>query len=132
VAIVSVTILPLMATLAIVRAPPPAVTVKAVGSGAAPASASEKTTVTVPPFTDVETTFGATVSGVLFVTGDGPKLAVSFFVGAAPSRSRSPLDAGCEYRTVTTSPLSGDVARSSVTVEPETEMPVGAGCTTPS
>ena len=42
------------------------------------------------------TTLGATVSGVLFTTASGPKFAVSFSVGVAVSRIRSPDEDGCE------------------------------------
>ena len=89
-AIVSVTILPLIETFVTVRVVLPVVTVKAVGSGAAPARLSVNTIVSALALTDVETTLGATVSGVLLTTAAGPKFAVSFFVGDALSRIRSP------------------------------------------
>ena len=67
-AIVSVTVLPFIETPVIVRFVLPVVTVNAVGSGAAPARASVKRTVSVAALTDAETTLGATVSGVLLTT----------------------------------------------------------------
>lgn len=90
------TILPFVETPVIVRFVLPVVTVNAVGSGAAPARASVKRTVSVAALTDAETTLGATVSGVLLTAGAGPKVAVSFFVGDALSRIRSPPEEGCE------------------------------------
>src|SRR3954466_9279104 len=96
-----------------------------------PARSSEKESVINELSTAPDVTEGATVSGVLFVTLAGPKLAVSFLVGEAWSRMRSPLDEGCVYRTVTTCESFGGEARSSVTVGPETVTEVGAGCATP-
>src|SRR6185437_5163513 len=100
-AIPSVTVDPLVDTLVTARVVAPVVTVNAVGSGAVPASGSLKTRVTVPALTELETTVGATVSGVALTTAAGPKLDVSFFVGDAESRTRSAEEDGWAYETFT-------------------------------
>src|SRR5205809_681688 len=64
--------------------------------GAAPANASLKTSVTVAELTEAETRLGAIVSAVLLTTATGPKFALSFSVGVAVSRTRSPAEEGCE------------------------------------
>ena len=69
---------------------------KAVGSGAAPASASLNSSEIVDALTDADEMLGAIVSGVLFTTAFVPKFAVSFSVGTAVSRIRSPDEDGCE------------------------------------
>ena len=77
----SVITLPLIVTALTERVVAPVVTVNAVTSGAAPASVSSNTSEIVEAFTDADAMCGATVSGVLFDDGAGPKFAVSFFVG---------------------------------------------------
>src|SRR5690348_14980281 len=100
---------------------------KADGSGALPASASSRWIVSVLPSTAAEDTRGATVSGVLFVTGTGPKFVVEFERGVATSRS-DPSEA---WRTVTVCELFGGPASPRVTVEPRIWTLVGVGWLTP-
>src|SRR5206468_2195864 len=129
---VSVTAFPLIVTFEIECVVVPALTENAVASGAAPKRLSSNMIVSVDASTDADTTLGATVSAVAFTAATGPKVAVSFFAGAALSRILSAAVDGCEYRTVTVCELFGGEPRSSVTVEPNREMPVGAAWATPS
>src|SRR2546430_6766559 len=129
---VSVTPFPLIVTFEIECVVVPALTENAVASGAAPTRLSSNMIVSVDASTDADTTLGATVSAVAFTADPGPKLAVSFVVGAALSRILSAAVDGCEYRTVTACELFGGEPRSSVTVEPNREMAVGAAWGAPS
>ncbi len=95
-AIVNVIVLPLIETPVTERLVLPVETVNALASGAVPASASLNTSVRVVELTEAETRLGATVSVVLLTTATGPKFALSFSVGAAMSRTRSPAVEGCE------------------------------------
>ena len=91
---VSVATLPLIDTPVTRIGWPSTLTVKALPSGAAPASASLNATVSVAPSTVVLLTVGATVSVVPLISADGPKLVVEFSVGTARSRIRSPAAPG--------------------------------------
>ena len=94
--IVNETVFPLIETPVTERLVLPDETAKALESGAAPASASLNTRVRVAELTEAETRLGATVSVVLLTTAKGPKFALSFCVGDALSRTRSPAGEGCE------------------------------------
>src|SRR3954470_21772152 len=96
-----------------------------------PARSSENESVIRDLSTAPDVTEGATPSGVLFVTLAGPKLAVSFFVGDAWSRRRSPPDEGCVERTRTTCESFGGDARPRATPGPDTAIEVGAGWAIP-
>ena len=94
--IVNEMVLPLMETPLTGWLAPPVETANALASGAVPANASLKTSVTVAELTEAETRLGAIVSAVLLTTATGPKFALSFSVGVAVSRTRSPAEEGCE------------------------------------